>query len=172
MSNEKNIALEQIKATMGLRTPQLEALEEFHKVLNKAELPLKDMSAEEVANLFKEDNPNWKFDHAATEFTIHMATGVGKTRMIGAIIAYLFLSKESRNFMIVSPRAEIIRKFISVCIGERDYLFVDPSFIDYPTVFNSESNERDFTQSGMFDTPLPRPPWWYPSAVNVDVNDA
>ena len=169
MSNEKNIALEQIKATMGLRTPQLEALEEFHKVLNKAELPLKDMSAEEVANLFKEDNPNWKFDHAATEFTIHMATGVGKTRMIGAIIAYLFLSKESRNFMIVSPRAEIIRKFISVCIGERDYLFVDPSFIDYPIVFNSESNERDFTQSGMFDK---GPRIWVLSPQSLTANNA
>ena len=169
MSNEKNIAFEQVKATMSLRTPQIEALERFHHVMDKTDLPLKDMSAEEVAALFKEDNPNWTFGHPAAEFTIHMATGVGKTRLIGAIIAYLFLSKESHNFIIVSARTEIIRKFISVCTGERDYLFVDPSLVDYPTVFNSESNVRDFTQSGMFDK---GPRIWIISPQSLTANNA
>jgi len=151
MNNEKNIAFERVKGAMSLRTPQLEALEKFQQVMYKAELSLKDMTAEEVASLFKETNPTWAFEHSSTEFTIHMATGVGKTRLIGAIIAYLFLSKESRDFMIVSTRTEIIRKFYDVCSGARDYLFVDPSLVDYPTVFNSESNVRDFNQTGMFD---------------------
>lgn len=169
MNNEKNIAFERVKGAMSLRTPQLEALEKFHQVMEKAELSLKDMTAEEVASLFKEANPTWAFDHTSTEFTIHMATGVGKTRLIGAIIAYLFLSKESRDFMIVSTRTEIIRKFYDVCSGARDYLFVDPSLVDYPTVFNSESNVRDFNQTGMFDK---GPRIWVISPQSLTANNA
>ena len=169
MNNEKNIAFERVKGAMSLRTPQLEALEKFHQVMDKAELSLKDMTAEEVASLFKEANPSWAFEHSSTEFTIHMATGVGKTRLIGAIIAYLFLSKESRDFMIVSTRTEIIRKFYDVCSGARDYLFVDPSLVDYPTVFNSESNVRDFNQTGMFDK---GPRIWVISPQSLTANNA
>lgn len=169
MNNEKNIAFERVKGAMSLRTPQLEALEKFHQVMDKAELSLKDMTAEEVASLFKEANPTWAFEHSSTEFTIHMATGVGKTRLIGAIIAYLFLSKESRDFMIVSTRTEIIRKFYDVCSGARDYLFVDPSLVDYPTVFNSESNVRDFNQTGMFDK---GPRIWVISPQSLTANNA
>ena len=169
MNNEKNIAFERVKGAMSLRTPQLEALEKFHQVMEKAELSLKDMTAEEVASLFKEANPTWAFDHTSTEFTIHMATGVGKTRLIGAIISYLFLSKESRYFMILSTRTEIIRKFYDVCSGARDYLFVYPSLLDYPTVFNSESNVRDFNQTGMFDK---GPRIWVISPQSLTANNA
>ncbi|UKK58071.1 DEAD/DEAH box helicase family protein [Prevotella communis] len=98
-----------------------------------------------------------------------MATGVGKTRLIGALIAYLYLSKESHNFMIISSRTEIIRKFIAVCTGLKDYLFVDQSLVDYPTVFNSESSVRDFTQSGMFDG---GPRIWVISPQSLTANNA
>ena len=169
MNNEKNIAFERVKGAMNLRTPQLEALEKFHQVMDKSELSLKEMTTEEVASLFKKANPTWAFDHSTTEFTIHMATGVGKTRLIGAIIAYLFLSKESRDFMIVSTRTEIIRKFYDVCSGARDYLFVDPSLVDYPTVFNSESNVSDFNHTGMFDK---GPRIWVISPQSLTANNA
>ena len=152
MSKEKNIAFEKVKGTMSLRTPQYEALERFHTILNNADLSLKDLTAKDLSALFKDNQPNWVFEHDAPEFTMHMATGVGKTRLIGALIAYLFLSKESLHFMIVSSRTEIIRKFIAACNGERQYLFVDQSLVDYPTIFNAESNVRDFTQSGFFNS--------------------
>ena len=169
MNKEKNIAFEQVKGTMSLRTPQLDALEKFHQTIDKAELPLKEMSAEDIATLFKNDNPNWDFEHEAIEFTIHMATGVGKTRLIGALIAYLFLSRESRDFMIISSRTEIIRKFIAACTGQKNYLFVDQSLVDYPTVFNSESSVRDYTQSGMFDS---GPRIWVISPQSLTANNA
>lgn len=153
MKTKKDIALEKIKAAMSLRTPQLEALEKLHEVFRKTEIPLKDLTAEDISALFKEDYNDWDFEHAATEFTVHMATGVGKTRLIGAIIAYFFLSEEARNFMIVSSRTEIIRKFISACRGDgKDYLFVDPSIVDNPIIFNSESNVSLIEQSRLFDT--------------------
>ena len=65
-------------------------------------------------------------------------------------MAYLFLAKESQNFVIVSPRSEIIRKFIAVCSGMKDYIFVDPSLVDYPTILQQTSSVIDFEQNAMF----------------------
>ena len=86
MSNNKAIALERVISSMHLRVPQQEAMERFHEIINKAELPLSDMSMEEVSQLFKNDNPDWVFDHQAPEFTFYLATGVGKTQLIGATV--------------------------------------------------------------------------------------
>ena len=169
MSNNKTLALERVISSMRLRVPQQEAMERFHEIINKAELPLSDMSMEEVSQLFKNDNPDWVFDHQAPEFTFHLATGVGKTRLIGAIMAYLFLAKESRNFVIVSPRSEIIRKFLAVCGGEKDYIFVDPSLVDYPNVFQQTSSVVDFDQNVMFAA---GPRIWVLSPQSLTANGA
>ena len=116
--NNKDISLERILTSMNLRIPQKEALEKFHEVMNSADMNLSDMESEQFSQLFKAYYPNWQYEHDSVEFTFHLATGVGKTRLIGAVMAYLYLSGESKNFMIVSPRAEIVRKFKNVCVNE------------------------------------------------------
>lgn len=153
---------------MKLRLPQREALECFHNILDKAEMPLSQMSREEVCELFKEANPKWTFEHETPEFTFNLATGVGKTRLIGALIAYLFVSGESKDFMIVSPRSEIIRKFINVCNGVKDYLFVDEGLIDFPSIFHSESNVADYEQGIIFGGPR----IWILSPQSLTANNA
>lgn len=149
MSN-KDISLERILTSMNLRIPQKEALEKFHEVMNSADMNLSDMESGEVSQLFKAYYPNWQYEHDSVEFTFHLATGVGKTRLIGAVMAYLYLSGESKNFMIVSPRAEIVRKFKNVCVNEKNYIFVDPTLVDYPSIFDSEANVNDFDQASLF----------------------
>lgn len=168
MSNNKSLALERVISAMSLRRPQQEAMERFHEIMNKAELSLCDMSMEEVSLLFKNEKPDWVFDHESPEFTFHLATGVGKTRLIGAVIAYLFLAHESKNFMIVSPRSEIIRKFINVCNGIKDYIFVDEGLIDFPSIFGSDSNVSDYDQCGMFGGPR----LWILSPQSLTANNA
>ena len=151
MSNNKTLALERVISSMRLRVPQKEALERFHEIMNRSELTLSAMSVGEVSELFKNENPTWVFDHDAPEFTFHLATGVGKTRLIGAVMAYLFIAKESQNFVIVSPRSEIVRKFLAICGGgEGDYIFVDPSLVDYPSLFQQTSSVGDYDQNSMF----------------------
>ena len=169
MSNNKTLALERVISSMRLRVPQQEAMERFHETINKAELPLSDMSMEEVSQLFKKEYPDWVFDHQSPEFTFHLATGVGKTRLIGAIMAYLFMAKESKNFVIVSPRSEIIRKFLAVCGGVKDYIFVDPSLVDYPNVFQQTSSVVDFDQNVMFAA---GPRIWVLSPQSLTANNA
>lgn len=154
MANVKDIALQNVISTMNLRTPQQEALENLHAVFSSTETPLKDLSAEELMELFRQKYSGWDFGHEATEFTFHLATGVGKTRLIGAVMAYLHLSGQSSNFLIVSPRSEIIRKFKNVSTREDEkYLFVDPSLIDFPTVFDADSSVSEF-DNRMFDSSL------------------
>lgn len=151
MSNAKAAALDRILAAMHLRRPQKEAIEEFHKCLSQTEEPLSSLSSEEVCALFRQFHPSWSFEHNIAEFTFHLATGVGKTRLIGALIAYLYLSNESKNFMIVSPRSEIIRKFVHSCSTDGDkYLFVDSQFVDFPIVLNADKTVTDYMQTGLF----------------------
>lgn len=169
MSNNKTIALERVKASMRLRVPQQEAMERLHEIMDKSELTLSQMSTEEVRKLFESNNSTWFFEHEAPEITFHLATSVGKARLIGAIMAYLFLARESRNFVIVSPRSEIIRKFLSVCAGGKDYIFVDPSLVDYPTVFQQSSSVSDFDQSLIF---AGGPRIWVISPQSLTANNA
>ena len=152
MNNEKKRALDRIIASMHLRRPQREALERLHECFNQASKPLSALEKLEVVDLFKSRYPNWEFEQDTAAFTFHLATGVGKTRLIGALIAYFFLSKESNHFMIVSPRTEILRKFIRTCTQADDhYLFVDPQLVDFPTIYDANKSVADYKQSSFFD---------------------
>lgn len=136
----KEQALNGVLATMHLRKPQADALNSFHEVLNLTDVPLSEMSPVDVSSLFQKLYPDWRYEKDSTEFTFHIATGVGKTRLIGAIMAYLFNSGESSNFLIISPRAEIIRKFTEVCQqSSKDYIFVDPTFVGAPHIMESDA---------------------------------
>ena len=136
----KEQALADVLAAMHLRKPQEEALKSFHDIMNTTEMPLSSMAPVDVASLFKAVYPDWHYEGESTEFTFHLATGVGKTRLIGAVMAYLYNTEESKNFVIISPRAEIIRKFYDVCQPtSKDYLFVDPNFVGWPHIMEADS---------------------------------
>lgn len=145
MSKKKD-ALYRVINTMHLREPQQKALEAFHNCLEKSDDTIADLSYDTIKELFMEFYPKWHYDSDCIEFTFHLATGVGKTRLIGAVIAYLFLANESRNFIIVSPRTEIVRKFMNVCQqGNQNYIFVDTTLVDCPHLLNSYSDIKDYT---------------------------
>jgi hypothetical protein len=42
-----------------------------------------------------------------------VSTGVGKTRLMGAFIAYLYLTQRSRHFFVLAPNTTIYHKLIS-----------------------------------------------------------
>ena len=138
--NTKELALNKVLSTMHLRRPQREALVAFHEVMFNAVKPLSNMTLPEISLLFREKYPTWHLKNPSPEFTFHLATGVGKTRLIGAIMAYLFLSNESKNFIIITPRTEIIRKFIRDIQPEsKKYIFVDAGLVGYPRVMNADT---------------------------------
>ncbi len=66
------------------------------------------------------------FERTFPSLTFAIATGIGKTRLMGAMIAYLYLAKGVRNFFILAPGSTIYEKLIED--------FGNPSFRKY--VFN------------------------------------
>jgi superfamily II DNA or RNA helicase len=136
-------ALGKVRAHMHLRRPQEEALEKLHHAITLLGAPLAESSNTEVAAAFGTAFPTWGIpaDQArCPECTVNLATGVGKTKFIGAVIAYLCNAGESRNFLIVTPRAEVIRKFIRELHPEHPkYIFSDKSVIRRPTVITVDN---------------------------------
>ena len=74
--------------------------------------------------------PECRFPHAADyhwkflSFCFALATGVGKTRLMGAIIANLYRAKGLRNFVVVAPGKTVYEKLIAdFTEGSPKYVF-------------------------------------------------
>lgn len=98
---------ERITKELNLRKPQeqslikLEALVKDLKIGNK---DIKDIEAHLVGNI--------KFDTEFPSFAFALATGVGKTRLMAAMIAYLHKEKGLKDFFILTPGETIYTKTI------------------------------------------------------------
>jgi type III restriction enzyme len=109
-----------IKHRLSLREPLQESLDivaALTELLTLEKCPSDETQAaeflaqelEKVKNLhptcvdFERDFPSIAFS---------IATGVGKTRLMGAIIAYLYLNKGIRNFFVLAPNLTIYEKLI------------------------------------------------------------
>lgn len=120
-----------IKQRLSLREPLAEALDTTAQLVDK--LSLKKPVADEAANqvflkgelkAIQEICPLCKdFERAFPSFAFSIATGVGKTRLMGACIAYLYLKKGIRHFFVLAPNLTLYEKLI------RD--FGDPSYEKY-----------------------------------------
>jgi len=130
-------ACELIVQTMNLRPPQAEALRALRDALLRLPLRLKDCSPEQRRE-FLALQEGWRHAfHPA--FTLSLATGVGKTRLAGAIIALLWLTGEAKTFLILAPRRAVLRRFESAFdMRFREYIFVDPNLVPEPSIVRAD----------------------------------
>lgn len=118
----KDLVLKDLAQRMSLRAPQKTSLERLAEAVEAAGLKKGATEDELEAQLAAVralgyegvELPNaatfdWKF----LSFAFALATGVGKTRLMGAIIAYLYRVKELRNFVVIAPGRTIYEKLIS-----------------------------------------------------------
>ena len=115
-----NIIANNIKLRLSLREPLQEALDIVAKLssdLSLNKVPDNDKEALEFlkSELDKVKNSfttctNFQRDFPSVAFSI--ATGVGKTRLMGACVAYLYLQKGIKNFFILAPNLTIYDKLI------------------------------------------------------------
>lgn len=118
-----------IKQRMSLREPLGKALDVVVKLTDK--LLLKKPKVEEQAAFLEAEMakvqeicPQCKdFERDFPSFAFSIATGIGKTRLMGACIAYLYLKKGIRHFFLLAPNLTLYQKLI------RD--FGDPSYEKY-----------------------------------------
>lgn len=98
-----NSIVNYIRQRLSLRKPLAEALEFTSKIVDKLSLQkpptdpyILEMFIEAELAKIKQIVPSIKsFDRDFTSLAFSIATGIGKTRLMGAIIAYLYLKKGS-----------------------------------------------------------------------------
>ncbi len=120
-------ALQYIINAMSLRTPQAQSLVLFSEYLESdaGQMMLTRLNREHrgsCANIenatkaYVELKPETKdflaFERTFPAYTFALATGVGKTRLMGAFVAYLHLVYGIQHFMVVAPGNTIYRKLV------------------------------------------------------------
>lgn len=117
---DDNEQLQRIKNRLSLREPLQEALDivaQLSSDLAMSKLPDNDDEAvtflkgelDKVKNSFTTCT-SFQRDFPSIAFSI--ATGVGKTRLMGACMAYLYLQKGIKNFFVLAPNLTIYDKLI------------------------------------------------------------
>lgn len=103
----------QIGYAMSLREPQKEALQYLDAISSKCDYQRNTLSEiETVATANCEDKHTIKIDNnfKFPSFCFDMATGIGKTRLMGAAIYYLYKTKGYKHFFILAPGNTIYDK--------------------------------------------------------------
>src|SRR5437016_6326707 len=107
-----NPITENIKQRLSLRKPLQEALDILVQLLDELELNKEIDLAEELKKVKALYPTCTDFEREFPSICFSIATGVGKTRLMGACIAYLYLQKGIRNFFVLAPNLTIYNKLI------------------------------------------------------------
>ncbi len=114
----------QITQRLSLRSPQERSLAILADVTSKIELG-KDIDLEAALETIKAAYPSvTAFERDFPSLCFALATGVGKTRLMGAFATFMFLSGRSSNFFVLAPSTTIYDKLIQdFTPGTAKYVF-------------------------------------------------
>lgn len=99
-----------ISGVMSLRKPQTASLEILEKIVSAVNLR-KGMNLKAALGSVHAMYPICSdFERDFMSLSFALATGVGKTRLMGAFIAYLYTQHNIRNFFVVAPNTTIYDK--------------------------------------------------------------
>jgi len=102
-----------ISNRLSLREPQRKSLEILARVCEIADLS-KDVELEKTLNVIRSEYDHVEdFERDFPSLCFALATGVGKTRLMGAFISYLYQAKGIRNFFVLAPNLTIYNKLIA-----------------------------------------------------------
>ncbi|MDO9593238.1 MAG: DEAD/DEAH box helicase family protein [Erysipelotrichaceae bacterium] len=137
-----------INNRLALRPPQKESLERFQEIgdiLSFSKNP--DLNSE--FRKIKDSFPTLtSFERDFPSICFALATGIGKTRLMGAFIAYLHYEKGIKNFFVMAPNLTIYNK-LKKDLGEpscEKYVFAGlDKFVTPPRIIDGD-NYADFGQ--------------------------
>lgn len=101
---------EYISNTMSLREPLKQSLELLENLLTKTDLIGKTELTKKETLIKKECSLFEEFERGFPSVCFSIATGIGKTRLMGAFVTYLVKEKGIKNFFILSPNITIYQK--------------------------------------------------------------
>jgi adenine-specific DNA-methyltransferase len=102
-----------ITGRLSLRSPQRRSLEILDRVMEIAQ-PHKGGDLKAALDIIRSEFPSVEdFEHAFPSLCFALATGVGKTRLMGAFITYLHLEYGIRHFFVLAPNLTIYNKLLA-----------------------------------------------------------
>lgn len=135
-----------------LRRPQREVFDLVHKLVGALDDDLPRVSQERLVQQLQDQALVTTDTHP--NLLIHLATGVGKTRLMGALIAYLKRSGQTNNVLILAPRSAVLEKLERESqAASPKYLFIDPTLQPEPRLCfrgNLESFEPSTSDLNVF----------------------
>ncbi len=102
-----------ISNRLSLRAPQRESLEILARLCEIVSLEKDGDTAQALAAVRSEFPTVEDFERDFPSLCFAIATGVGKTRLMGAFISYLYLSEGIRHFFVLAPNLTIYNKLIA-----------------------------------------------------------
>jgi type III restriction enzyme len=115
-----NTTANSIKQRLSLRDPLQDSLDIIAQLSDVLSLEKSPAEQDEATAFLQEEIRKVKaifptctqFDREFVSVAFSIATGVGKTRLMGACIAYLYLQKGIKNFFVLAPNLTIYDKLI------------------------------------------------------------
>jgi len=107
-----NTIANNIKQRLSLREPLQDSLDIVAQLCQELELKKEVDLAAELEKVKAHFPTCTDFERDFVSIAFSIATGVGKTRLMGAIVAYLYLQKGVKNFFILAPNLTIYDKLI------------------------------------------------------------
>lgn len=133
-----------ISARLSLRAPQRESLEILARVADIVPLE-KGVDPQAILETIKSEFGRIdEFERDFPSLCFALATGVGKTRLMGAFIAYLNAAKNIRHFFVLAPNLTIYNKLIAdFTPNTPKYVFqgIEPFAIEPPEIITGDNYE-------------------------------
>ena len=137
-----------------MRAPQAESLAKLKQALDAApEMAQKDRDVAAVLNTLKAEFSTLEdFEREFPSLCFALATGVGKTRLMGAFIAYLHLAHGINNFFVLAPNLTIYNKLIAdFTPNTPKYVFkgISEFAVNPPKLISGDNYEQQNLSMGM-----------------------
>lgn len=144
-----------IAGRLSLRHPQRRSLEILDRITEIAP-PGKNTDTAAVLEIIRSEFPSVAdFEREFPSLCFALATGVGKTRLMGAFISYLHLAHGINNFFVLAPNLTIYNKLITD-FSDRNhpkYVFkgIAEFAIDAPSIITGDNyDQRDPLSGSLF----------------------
>lgn len=149
-----------IAGRLSLRAPQRQSLEILDRITEIAP-PKKSTDLEAALAALRSEFPTVSdFEREFPSLCFALATGVGKTRLMGAFIGYLHLAHGLNNFFVLAPNLTIYNKLIT------DFTPNTPKYVlkgisefavSPPVITTGENYERQIASGGQL----------FPTTINI-----
>ncbi|MDQ6968512.1 MAG: DEAD/DEAH box helicase family protein, partial [Mariprofundaceae bacterium] len=143
-----NATMRNVSNRLSLRAPQRESLAALVTSIEatKGEMLQSGRDVTAMLEVLKKEFPTLEsFERDFPSLCFALATGVGKTRLMGAFISYLHLAHGINNFFVLAPNLTIYNKLIEdFTAGSAKYVFkgIAEFAINVPEVITGDNYEQ------------------------------